>query len=98
MAFCCNSATYTPGEMSERPKVIGLPEERLRAQVGEVAADLEALHFRLLGVHASLPSAQEPDLFSSLRAGIECVLADRLVPAIKALRELEESPPGEEVY
>lgn len=57
--------------------------------MGEVAADLEALHFRLLGVHASLPSDQEPDLFSTLRAGIECVLVDRLVPAIEALRGLE---------
>jgi hypothetical protein len=74
--------------MSERPKGIGLPEERLRAQVGEIAADLEALQFRLLGVHASLPSDQEPDPFSSLRAGIECVLADRLAPAVDALRGL----------
>lgn len=69
-------------------KIIEVPEERLRAQLGEVAADLEALQFRLLGVHAGLPSDQEPDPFSSLRAGIECVLADRLVPAVEALRGL----------
>ena len=74
--------------MSERPEVLHLPVERWRAQLGEVAADLEALQFRLLGVHASLPSAQEPDPFSSFRAGIECVLADRLAPAADALREL----------
>lgn len=75
--------------MSMRPKVVlHLPEERLRAQLGEVAADLEALHFRLLGVHASLPCDQEPETFSSWRAGIECVLADRLAPAADALRQL----------
>ena len=65
--------------------------------MGEVAADLEALRFRLLGVHASLPSAREPDLFSDLRAGIECVLEDRLAPAIEALTglasEAEAAPP-----
>jgi hypothetical protein len=65
-----------------------LPERAWRAQLGEVAADLEALQFRLLGVHASLPSAQEPDLFSEIRAVIECVLADRLNPASEALRGL----------
>ena len=70
------------------PKIIEIEEESLRAQLGEVAADLEALQFRLLGVHASLPCDQEPDPFSSLRAGIECVLTDRLAPAIDALREL----------
>lgn len=69
-------------------RIMEVPVERLRAQLGEVAADLEALHFRLLGVHASLPSDQEPDPFSSLRAGIECVLADRLAPAVDTLREL----------
>ena len=75
--------------MGEMPKIMEVPEERLRVQLREVAAELEALQFRLLGVHASLPSAQEPDLFSSLRAGIECVLADRLAPAVESLRGLE---------
>jgi hypothetical protein len=84
----------------EMPKIIEVPEERLRAQVGEVAADLEALQFRLLGVHASLPSDQEPDLFSPFRAAIECVLADRLAPATEALRDLvadmeKETPRGD---
>ena len=87
--------------MGEMPKIMEVPEERLRAQLREVAAELEALQFRLLGVHASLPSAQEPDLFSSFRAGIECVLADRLAPAVESLRglaaELEEMTSGGDV-
>jgi hypothetical protein len=87
--------------MGEMPKIIEVEEEGLRAQLGEVAADLEALQFRLLGVHASLPSAQESDLFSSVRAGIECVLADRLTPAIVAVRQLADDlkdvPPKEDI-
>lgn len=75
-----------------------MSEDSWRAQVSEAAAELEALYFRLLGVRASLPPVREPDLFSTLRAGIECVLTDRLDPAIRALRELvaeqDEAPPG----
>lgn len=84
------------------PRIKVASKERLRAQLGEVAADLEALQFRLLGVHASLPSAREPDPFSSLRAGIECALADQVAPAIEALwglmAEMEAPLPEGDVH
>ena len=84
-----------------------MPEEEAaaRADLRRAAEDLEAFRFRLLGIHASLPvSPREeamlegdeiPDFPTEARSTLECVVNDWIVPAIRALAELEEAPsPG----
>lgn len=71
-------------------------EERAREQLREVAAELEAIRFRLLGVYAALPvsaAEREPlreddamDPATQLRAAIGCVLEDRIAPAFRELQ------------
>lgn len=62
------------------------PVTAARTQLREIAADLEALRFRLLGVHASLPPDEEPSFSTGVRAALECILADSLEPAIRDLQ------------
>jgi hypothetical protein len=79
----------------ERVKARTEVELAAQFQVRAIAADLEALRFRLWGVHASLPiTAQEPamlageaemDLSTEVRSIIECVLNDDIEPAIRDL-------------
>jgi hypothetical protein len=68
-----------------------------RKELLRIADDLEGLAFRLQGARASLPESIE-ESFSTLdidemepgthlRAVIDCVLSDRLEPAIRDLRE-----------
>lgn len=68
-----------------------------RKELLRIADDLEGLAFRLQGVRASLLESIE-ESFSTLdidemepgthlRAVIDCVLSDRLEPAIRDLRE-----------
>ena len=81
---------------------IGL-EERAREQLREVAAELEAIRFRLLGVYAALPTSplerdplREDDAMDSatqLRAAIGCVLEDRIAPAFRELQAAAGEPP-----
>lgn len=47
---------------------------------------MEGLRYRLIGVQAGLASEEEQSPAFAIRADIECVLADRLSPAIEALR------------
>lgn len=66
------------------------PEAAAREQLSEIAAEVEAIRFRLLGVHASLP----PDGSSlEIRTVIECLLADAFGPALRDLRTLADGPP-----
>jgi hypothetical protein len=68
-----------------------------RREVQKIADELEAIVFRLRGVRASLPEPveeavrwldiEELDSMTELRAVIDCVLLDRLGPAIRDLRE-----------
>lgn len=66
-------------------------EAGIREQLRNIAAELEAIRFRLLGVHAVLPAPargagdEEGDVVT-LRSVIECVLGDSLEPAIRDLR------------
>jgi len=69
-----------------------------RAEIREVTADLEIKVERLKAVHATLPVSpqeeamlegeMEADFATEARAIIECVIPDRLEPAIQALREV----------
>ncbi|HVR96163.1 MAG TPA: hypothetical protein VMW27_06090 [Thermoanaerobaculia bacterium] len=74
-------------------------EEAARTQLLEVAWELEAIRYRLLGVRASLPAPEvsrfrdqededEMDPQSEIRAVVDCVLEDWLEPAIRDLRRL----------
>jgi hypothetical protein len=78
------------GTDSEEPRAA-------RRELLRIADDLESVAFRLRGVRASLPESIE-ESFSTLdidemepgthlRAVIDCVLSDRLGPAIHDLRE-----------
>lgn len=68
-----------------------------RKELLRIADELEAVAFRLQGVRASLPESIEETIQlldidemepgTHLRAVIDCVLSDRLGPAIQDLRE-----------
>lgn len=83
---------------------VGL-EERAREQLREVAAELEAIRFRLLGVYAALPASpmeqdplREDDAIGpagQLRAAIGCVLEDRIAPAFRDLQAAAGEPWGD---
>ena len=71
-------------------------EEEAQKQLRAIAADLEAIRFRLLGVRACLPvPAAEPamlvgeldmDVSTEVRSVIECVVHDFIGSAIRDLR------------
>lgn len=61
-------------------------ESEARDQLREIARELEGLRYRLIGVQAGLSSEQEQGPEHAMRGDIECVLVDRLSPAIEALR------------
>lgn len=74
-------------------------EAAARSQLREIARELEAVRYRLLGVQASLPPPKgsflhdqddqdEMDPRSEVRAVIDCVLEDWLLPALRDLRRL----------
>jgi len=66
-----------------------------RTQLGDVVRELEAIQYRLLGMAASLRTprdetarllgGEEPEDLEGTRSAIECVLVDRLGPAIQDL-------------
>jgi hypothetical protein len=66
-----------------------------RTQLGDVVRELEAIQYRLLGIAASLRAprdetarllgGEEPEDLAETRSVIECVLVDRLSPAIRDL-------------
>jgi hypothetical protein len=72
-------------------------EQTAQAEVQEMAAELEIMRGRLRRVHGNLPVSPreevmllgeaEPDVATELRSVIECVLSDRVEPAIQALTE-----------
>lgn len=72
-------------------------ERIVREEIRDVIRELEALRFRLLGVHASLPTSEarrEEDAVVDVRSVLECVLEDSLRPALRDLRELADDPGG----
>jgi hypothetical protein len=77
--------------------------EAAQTQLRRIVKELEAIRYRLLGVHATLPAPpqdalladeEEPGVAAALRSAIECALADRLEPAIRALHAAAELAPG----
>lgn len=72
------------------------PVTTAKAQLRDIAAELEKIRFRLLGVQASLPVSppeSDPlleddalDAATEIRAAIGCVLEDRLGPALRDLQ------------
>ena len=76
-----------------------------RAQLQDVARELEAIQYRLLGVAASLRTprdetarllgGEEPENMAETRSAIECVLVDRLGPAVRDLVAAAEGMAGE---
>jgi hypothetical protein len=81
-----------------RPKGTALKEVEAaaRAQLGAIAGDLEAVRFRLLGIHSTLPAGalelvdlaetEEMDVLTELRSVIQHVLKARIEPAVRELR------------
>jgi hypothetical protein len=78
------------------------PVTAARAKLSEIAAELEMIRFRLLGVQASLPvlpmesdplREDDPmDAATEIRSTIGCVLEDRIGAAI---RDLQATASGE---
>jgi hypothetical protein len=74
------------------------PEAAARDQLQNIAREVENLQFRLLGVQATLPEtaaesvrlldADPMDTATEIRAIIDCVLRDRIEPALRELRKL----------
>jgi hypothetical protein len=74
-------------------------------QLRQIARELRSVHYRLLGIVASLPPREEaallddgefadPDAAAEIRAAVECVLIDRIRPAIQGLLAAAEQPVG----
>lgn len=71
-------------------------EEEAQEELRAIAANLEAIRFRLLGVRASLPvpvtepvmlvGEMEMDVSTEVRSVIECVVNDFINSAIRDLR------------
>jgi hypothetical protein len=76
--------------------------EAAQTQLRRIVKELEAIRYRLLGVHATLPAPsrdledEEGDagVAAAVRSAIECALADRLEPAIRALQAAAALAPG----
>jgi len=72
--------------------------EAAKAQFQEIVRDLEAVKYRLIGVHTSLPlapSEKDPlrevdptDPIVRLHGAIDSVLSDDLEPLIESLRDI----------
>lgn len=85
------------------------PGASTRTDLGVIAADLEALVLRLGGITTGLPVSPQADLMflgeadmdfpTAARSILECILDDRLRPAIQELRALsafgKAEPEGE---
>ena len=74
-------------------------ENEAQAQLREVVQELRSIHYRLLGMIASLPMPadlgnqgedEKAGAGSWMRATLECVLVDRIRPAIQDLRTVAE--------
>ena len=78
-----------------------------QAQLRQITSELEAIRFRLLGVHASLAATlsregqppAEPGSAGTpaeIVSAVECVLIDRIGPALLSLQEAVrgEGPPA----
>jgi hypothetical protein len=70
-----------------------------REQLRDIAAELESIRLRLLGIHkGGVPApareaGEEEDAVVTLRSVIECVVRDSLEPAIRDLRREATSSP-----
>ncbi|HEY0510870.1 MAG TPA: hypothetical protein VGH73_03140 [Thermoanaerobaculia bacterium] len=85
-------------------RYVGEAQDQLR----QIARELRSVHYRLLGIVASLPvpppeerlmdemDAGGADAATEIRAAVECVLADRIRPAIQGLLAAAEVPLEEE--
>jgi hypothetical protein len=70
----------------------------VRAELNQLAADLEAIRDRLSGLRANLPASPREDVMfageedfdfvTAVRTGLECILADAISAAIRDLRNL----------
>jgi len=73
-------------------------EGEAQEQLRQIARELRSVHYRLLGIVATLPAPpnEEPapleeedlddlDIATEIRSAVECVLADRIRPAIQGL-------------
>lgn len=80
-------------------------EEVVQGELGSMAERWEQDMNRLRRIHAGLPISPgeeamllgeaDADVATELRAAIECVIPDRLEPAIRTLREAAAYRPGE---
>jgi hypothetical protein len=78
-------------------------EDTAREQLLEISHELEAIRFRLLGVQASLPSSpaerdllredDEMDTPTEIRSAIDCLLTDRIDPALRELQATASAGP-----
>ena len=82
------------------------PETAARGQLRKIAAELETIRFRLLGVQSTLPEPDAEkvrlldvdslDVGAEIRTLIGCVLEDRLGPAIRDLQAAASAEPSRE--
>ena len=75
-----------------------MTEAAAKQQLRQIAADLEVIRSRLLGIHGSLPAPAEADEDQddaklTLPAIIQCVLGDSLEPAIRDLGKAATARP-----
>jgi len=88
-------APFRPGRLPGSLR--GMREDRAQAKLRKAVATMEAVRDRLRRLHADVPASPreevmllgeaEPDVATEVRSVIECVLADRIEPAIRDLAE-----------
>jgi hypothetical protein len=81
-------------------------EDEIRQELLRIAAELSTTRERLRLLRSKLPASPQEDLihlneaemdFPTLaRSNLDCVLADRMAPAIQVLQETARWPAGEE--
>lgn len=79
-------------------------EEEIRQELMGVAADLASARERLRRLRSKLPVSPQEDLIhldeaemdfpTQARASLDCVVEDRLTPAVEILRETARWPEG----
>lgn len=95
------SAGRLPGSLR------GMREERAQAKLRTIVAKMESIRDLLRRIYEDVPVSPreevmllgeaEPDVATEVRSVIECVLADRIEPAIQTLAEAAAyRPKGEE--
>lgn len=98
------AARFSPGRLPD--SLLGMREDEAQENLRKAVAKMETTRDLLSRIYAGVPVSPreevmllgeaEPDVATEVRSAIECVLADRIEPAIRILTEAAAyKPKGE---